>query len=94
MPDVSVCMDGSVSISLSLSLSPVVDIEELTRKTGNFKQFRVFINMLESAIKKVGHLSMSVRKKGLKILIALHQKMKFLCPYTIVPFLSKNKPNF
>lgn len=54
MPDVSVCMDGSVSISLSLSLSPVVDIEELTRKTGNFKQFRVFINMLESAIKKVG----------------------------------------
>ncbi|XP_019855245.1 PREDICTED: coiled-coil domain-containing protein 61-like isoform X1 [Amphimedon queenslandica] len=27
-------------------------IEELTRKTGNFKQFRVFVNMLESAIKK------------------------------------------
>jgi coiled-coil domain-containing protein 61 len=28
-------------------------IEELTHKTGNFKQFKVFINMLESAINKV-----------------------------------------
>ena len=29
------------------------DIEELTRKTGNFKQFPIFLNMLESAITKV-----------------------------------------
>ena len=28
------------------------DIEELTRKTGNFKKFTVFLNMLESAIAK------------------------------------------
>lgn len=28
------------------------DIEELTRKTGNYKQFAVFLNMLESAITK------------------------------------------
>ena len=28
------------------------DIEELTRKTGNFKKFPVFLNMLESAITK------------------------------------------
>lgn len=26
------------------------DIEELSRKTGNYKKFRVFLNMLESAI--------------------------------------------
>ena len=30
----------------------VSDIEELTRKTGNFKQFSIFLNMLESAITK------------------------------------------
>lgn len=50
------CVHGwkCLNFSLTPSLSPVVDIEELTRKTGNFKQFRVFINMLESAIKKVG----------------------------------------
>ena len=29
-----------------------LDIEELTRKTGNFKKFTVFLNMLESAITK------------------------------------------
>lgn len=29
-----------------------LDIEELTRKTGNFKKFAVFLNMLESAIMK------------------------------------------
>ena len=28
-------------------------MEELTRKTGNFKQFLVFVTMLESAINKV-----------------------------------------
>ena len=30
-----------------------LDIEELTRKTGNFKQFDVFLSMLESALDKV-----------------------------------------
>ena len=35
------------------SFVPVADIEELTRKTGNFKQFPVFTTMLESAINKV-----------------------------------------
>lgn len=29
------------------------DIEDLTHKTGNFKQFTVFVNMLESALAKV-----------------------------------------
>ncbi len=32
--------------------SPPVDVEELTRKTGNYKQFPIFLNMLESAITK------------------------------------------
>jgi coiled-coil domain-containing protein 61 len=27
-----------------------VDIEELTRKTGNFKRFSIFVNMLLSAL--------------------------------------------
>ena len=73
-------------LSHSLSLSPVVDIEELTRKTGNFKQFRVFINMLESAIKKVSIYPCLLGKKGLKFLIALHQKRSFFIP--IVSFSS------
>ena len=29
------------------------DIEDMTHKTGNYKQFHVFINMLESAISQV-----------------------------------------
>lgn len=29
------------------------DIEDLTRKTGNFKQFPIFCSMLESAVRKV-----------------------------------------
>ena len=32
-----------------------IDVEELTRKTGNFKGFPVFVKMLESAIVKVRH---------------------------------------
>ena len=31
----------------------LTDIEDLTHKTGNFKQFSIFVNMLESAIMKV-----------------------------------------
>ena len=34
------------------------DIEELTRKTGNFKQFLVFVTMLESAINKVCYVGL------------------------------------
>ena len=30
-----------------------LDIEDLTHKTGNFKQYKVFVNMLESALNKV-----------------------------------------
>ena len=30
----------------------MTDIEELTRKTGNYKKFPIFLNMLESAITK------------------------------------------
>lgn len=33
--------------------SPPSDIEDLTRKTGNFKQFPIFCSMLESAVRKV-----------------------------------------
>lgn len=29
------------------------DIEDLTRKTGNFKQFSIFCSMLESAVRRV-----------------------------------------
>ena len=38
---------GGISINLNYP-----DIEELTRKTGNYKQFAVFLSMLESAISK------------------------------------------
>ncbi len=36
-----------------LTLFDVSDIEDLTRKTGNYKQFQVFVRMLESAIVQV-----------------------------------------
>ena len=32
----------------------IPDIEDLTHKTGNFKQFSIFNSMLESAITQVG----------------------------------------
>ena len=32
----------------------ISDVEDLTHKTGNFKQFSIFVSMLESAIKQVG----------------------------------------
>ena len=49
----------SIYILNTRGYSVHIDIEELTRKTGNFKQFSVFVNMLESAIVKVciGHTS-------------------------------------
>lgn len=37
----------------ALNVLCVLDIEDLTRKTGNFKQFPVFCSMLESAVNKV-----------------------------------------
>ena len=49
--------EGGIGFCLSLTLLLILcpDIEELTSKTGNFKQFAVFLNMLESAITKVHH---------------------------------------
>ena len=38
-----------------------VDIEDMTHKTGNYKQFHVFVNMLESAISQVGFEAKSYR---------------------------------
>jgi len=32
----------------------ITDIEDITQKTGNFKKFSVFVEMLESAITRVG----------------------------------------
>lgn len=40
-------------ISFDQNIYIRLDIEELTRKTGNFKSFSVFLKMLESAITKV-----------------------------------------
>lgn len=48
------------SVSLKIQLERVspenlfpTDVEDLTRKTGNFKQFPIFCSMLESAVRKV-----------------------------------------
>lgn len=41
-----------VRLQEELSSHPV--IEDLTHKTGNFKQFSIFCNMLESALTQVG----------------------------------------
>lgn len=40
-------------VSPTLFNSFFLDIEDLTRKTGNFKQFPIFCSMLESAVRKV-----------------------------------------
>lgn len=39
-----------------LSFCCLSDIEDLTRKTGNFKQFPIFCSMLESAVSKVTYM--------------------------------------
>lgn len=39
---------------LRKDFSPYLVIEDLTHKTGNFKQFNIFCNMLESALTQVG----------------------------------------
>lgn len=39
---------------LRKDISPYLVIEDLTHKTGNFKQFNIFCNMLESALMQVG----------------------------------------
>lgn len=44
---------GQVS-DLRKDFSPHPVIEDLTHKTGNFKQFSIFCNMLESALTQVG----------------------------------------
>ncbi len=43
------CKTGTISFGFVF----FSDIEDLTHKTGNFKQFSIFISMLESAIKQV-----------------------------------------
>lgn len=43
------------------------DVEDLTRKTGNFKQFPIFCSMLESAVRKV-------RVDGLRKIPPVHTK--------------------
>lgn len=53
----SICLPFSVSWSPHWSFSPISsDIEDLTHKTGNFKQFSVFVSMLISAVNQVGTL--------------------------------------
>lgn len=58
-------IDGSSAaqyVSLTLfNLLFLLDIEDLTRKTGNFKQFPIFCSMLESAVRKV---SLKIDRKG------------------------------
>lgn len=59
-------IDGSsaaqyVSLTLFNLLFFFLDIEDLTRKTGNFKQFPIFCSMLESAVRKV---SLKKDRKG------------------------------
>ena len=49
---------------MSLFCFLTIDIEELTRKTGNFKQFAVFYNMLQSAITKVLGNNFCMKGKG------------------------------
>lgn len=47
------CMGSSAVVmanAMSIRARLYVDIEELTRKTGNFKRFPIFVNMLLSAI--------------------------------------------
>lgn len=44
---------NSRSAPIFFNLFYFSDIEDLTRKTGNFKQFPIFCSMLESAIRKV-----------------------------------------
>lgn len=40
------------------------DVEDLTRKTGNFKQFPIFCSMLESAVRKVSCLQKLLKKQS------------------------------
>jgi len=39
----------------TVQLLKSADIEDITLKTGNFKKFSVFVEMLESAITQVGY---------------------------------------
>lgn len=41
----------------------IVDIEDLTHKTGNYKQFGIFVNMLESALLKVSYSLVNISSK-------------------------------
>ena len=43
----------SYDICQSLEIFHLADIEQLTHKTGNFKEFNIFCSMLESGLNKV-----------------------------------------
>ena len=58
------------------------DIEELTRKTGNFKSFAVFVKMLESAIVKVGHIYVRHKKMESRVRVELGYVMNTKCLFT------------
>jgi len=46
----------------------IKDVEEITKKTGNFKKFSVFIEMLFSAIKMVNIKKKKKKKKKKKLI--------------------------
>lgn len=52
---VLVRLDGNVTFIISDCF--VSDVEDLTHKTGNFKQFNIFVNMLESALSQVEYIN-------------------------------------
>ena len=60
------------------------DIEDLTHKTGNFKQFTVFINMLESALSKV----------WLNYIFFLRLHCLVVCFICLLPKQKKNNGNY
>lgn len=46
------CKNCYTSMSLCYKVISIIDIQDLTRKTGNFKRFGVFANMLISAVQR------------------------------------------
>ena len=66
-----------------------LDIEELTHKTGNFKQFDIFVNMLENAITEVSTCNTKTCFNFLRALlqcISFCESFVFACKYETVPF--------
>jgi len=66
----------------------IADIEDLTHKTGNFKQFDVFVSMLESALEKV---MLEMLLISILSFVLIHLKTKILesielCNLCVVSF--------